>query len=300
MKAQVNTFEAAKESTNKVMFISFIVIGIILFIVSGKNFWNDVYSKTVSSYEVLNPNNGFANIGLIIVKKANNSRNEAISEYLTPLKPCCSKNIVQELEVEKMENFMSSNEMTAFQQALAAFNDVEEPELLVEDVFGAVETQTTQFEEVLENQAAFKTNAYLEELYAQKTSENLADAEIEWILEQYGVAETEDELEVEDWMTSNDKWNANTTVLSYFAEEETENKLEVEEWMTSSENWNENTTVLSYFAEAETENELEIEEWMTSNKNWNVESTLPAHLTERATEKPLNLEEWMVSENIWK
>ena len=50
MKAQVNEIIAAQEKSNKIMTISLILVGAVLFIVSGMNFWNDVIFNNENSF----------------------------------------------------------------------------------------------------------------------------------------------------------------------------------------------------------------------------------------------------------
>lgn len=65
--------------------------------------------------------------------------------------------------------------------------------------------------------------------------------------------ETEESLEIEDWMLNN--FNVNATI-----ETETEESLQVEDWMMN--NFNVNTF------EVETEKPLKVENWMLDEKNF--------------------------------
>jgi hypothetical protein len=69
--------------------------------------------------------------------------------------------------------------------------------------------------------------------------------------------ETEESLDVEDWMTNENTFNVN----SMYLEVETEESLEVEDWMT-----NENTFNVSFVEEIE--EPLEVENWMINDKNF--------------------------------
>ncbi|HKI89848.1 MAG TPA: hypothetical protein VKA38_12535 [Draconibacterium sp.] len=103
----------------------------------------------------------------------------------------------------------------------------------------------------------------------------------------YMETETEETLELEDWMT-NDNYFMPATISM---EEETESPMELKSWMTSD----------SYFGsfsnmfEVETEQPLELESWMT-NENYFSSSTVKF---ENETECPLNLENWMVEDKYW-
>jgi hypothetical protein len=103
----------------------------------------------------------------------------------------------------------------------------------------------------------------------------------------YMETETEEALELEDWMT-NDNYFVPATILM---EEETESPMELESWMTSD----------SYFGsfsnmfEEETEQPLELESWMTNEKYFSSNTIT----FENETERPLNLENWMVDDKYW-
>jgi hypothetical protein len=73
----------------------------------------------------------------------------------------------------------------------------------------------------------------------------------------------EPELEVEDWMVNESKWNEFET---YYATEFQEESLELQSWML-----NENTWGLSNFEYplTETEQDLMLENWMTNEVYWN-------------------------------
>lgn len=70
----------------------------------------------------------------------------------------------------------------------------------------------------------------------------------------------ETSLQLEDWMTNESYWNANTFYTADFALE-TETDLELESWMTSEKLWNNQETVV--------EEELTLENWMTDTEVWN-------------------------------
>ena len=78
--------------------------------------------------------------------------------------------------------------------------------------------------------------------------------------------------------------------------EETEEELEVENWMTNEINF----AVLSSFTVEETEEALEVEDWMTNCQNWEVEERFPVYLAVSETEDELNVEGWMVCSLVWK
>ena len=77
----------------------------------------------------------------------------------------------------------------------------------------------------------------------------------------YLVVETEEALELEDWMTN----EASFDVYSQYFQMEQEEALEVETWMTDESTFGHWTFQFS----EETESQLEVEDWMTSDKVWN-------------------------------
>lgn len=98
----------------------------------------------------------------------------------------------------------------------------------------------------------------------------------------YYTEETEESLEIENWMM--DEYSFGTFVTM---ETENESPLELEGWMTNDSYFN---NASEMFIE-ETENELEIEDWMLNENLFNAA---------REVESALELENWMLSENIWK
>ena len=96
----------------------------------------------------------------------------------------------------------------------------------------------------------------------------------------------ETSLQLENWMTDETVWNANSVYMIDFAQE-SETSLQLESWMTSENIWNSN-----YSFDTETEAGLELENWMTSEDIWKVEKT--------DVETGLKLESWMVDNEVWK
>jgi len=75
--------------------------------------------------------------------------------------------------------------------------------------------------------------------------------------------ETETILQMENWMTNENIWNTNATIMAEFIVE-TEASLELENWMTNSEVWNANSSIVE-----EVETGMIIEDWMINDKTWN-------------------------------
>ena len=69
-------------------------------------------------------------------------------------------------------------------------------------------------------------------------------------------------LQLENWMTDENMWNAGNTFLAGFANE-TETTLELENWMMTENIWESAIAIPT-----ETENKLQLETWMTNNEMW--------------------------------
>lgn len=91
--------------------------------------------------------------------------------------------------------------------------------------------------------------------------------------------------------------NAKGTETGFVSSHENvvEQQLEVEDWMVSDNFWN--ATELSTSFSLEAENALELEDWMTNEDNWKPESLV---IIQNATEKELSLDCWMVQDSYWK
>ncbi|MFW5830673.1 MAG: hypothetical protein ACOCVA_00390 [Prolixibacteraceae bacterium] len=103
---------------------------------------------------------------------------------------------------------------------------------------------------------------------------NLTTAGLKAILE----AETEEALELENWMTSEKHFE-----IFVHLEKEIEKPLELEEWMT-------NEALFSVKSASETDAPLNLESWMTDEKHFSSVYTF-----EPDSDKALELEEWMVN-----
>lgn len=100
----------------------------------------------------------------------------------------------------------------------------------------------------------------------------------------YLAEETEEALEVENWMT-----NTNNFYATVALEAETENAMELESWMTNANNFFSTVSL-----EAETEEKLEVENWMTNESNFYNTVSL-----ETEVEETLEVEEWMKSDSLF-
>ncbi|WP_167605300.1 hypothetical protein [Maribellus sediminis] len=75
------------------------------------------------------------------------------------------------------------------------------------------------------------------------------------------VVETEEALELEDWMTDEVRFD----VYSQYSLTEQEEALELEDWMIDESTFK----IWSFQLTVETESRLELEDWMTSDELWN-------------------------------
>ena len=98
--------------------------------------------------------------------------------------------------------------------------------------------------------------------------------------------ETEDALQLEDWMMNENNFSTNALV-----ETETESPMELESWMTDESIFDAHSAYL----EVETEDALKLESWMTNESNF----SNPTYQFTEATEKALELEKWMLNEDLF-
>ncbi|WP_346856772.1 hypothetical protein [uncultured Draconibacterium sp.] len=103
----------------------------------------------------------------------------------------------------------------------------------------------------------------------------------------YYAVETEEALELENWMTEADNFFASVNI-----ETAVDNSLELESWMTNESLFN---GMASYFT-VETEEALEVEDWMQNTQYFGVQ-TIEVELEE---ENALEVEAWMTDNKVWK
>jgi len=96
----------------------------------------------------------------------------------------------------------------------------------------------------------------------------------------YSEQETEETLNLEDWMTNESYFEENTL------ETETEDALKLEEWMTNENYFNSST----FLFDTETDRPLELENWMLNEDYFQ---------SAKNEEQPMALENWMIAENYW-
>ncbi len=99
---------------------------------------------------------------------------------------------------------------------------------------------------------------------------------------------TEETIELENWMTSNEVWNIKSA-------ESIETDLELENWMVNEDLWHKGESIS---IETVSEESLELENWMTNDQVWKTNTEVSVDL-EIEKEETLRVEDWMTSENIW-
>ncbi len=119
----------------------------------------------------------------------------------------------------------------------------------------------------------------------ENTAANMMDAST---LAAYMETETEETLELEDWMI-NDNYFTPATVSM---EVDSESPMELENWMTNDNYFGS----FSSMFEVDSERPMELKSWMTDGKYF-VSNVITF---ENETEKPLQLENWMVDNKFWK
>jgi len=121
----------------------------------------------------------------------------------------------------------------------------------------------------------------------------------------YLEADTEEPLNVEDWMVD----NTNSATI-FKLEAETESTLEVEDWMTKESKFGAFAAIL----ETATEEELNLEAWMTDENQFNINenkttgietkvntkvfSTNTFYYREVVNESKLLVEQWMINQEF--
>ena len=104
----------------------------------------------------------------------------------------------------------------------------------------------------------------------------------------YMETETEETLELEDWMI-NDNYFAPAAVSM---EVDSESPMELENWMTSDNYFGSFANMF----EIDTEEPMDLESWMT-DRSYFASNVITF---EDETEQPLQLEKWMVDNKFWK
>lgn len=74
----------------------------------------------------------------------------------------------------------------------------------------------------------------------------------------------ETEMEVEDWMVSENYWNKQTE--NYYLADYSESELQIENWMLDNQKWLNSNFEMPV---AEKDQELRVEDWMTNKRYWN-------------------------------
>lgn len=90
--------------------------------------------------------------------------------------------------------------------------------------------------------------------------------------------------------------NTGFNMSSEFFMVETENELELEEWMLDEVSFN----FMLMYSTAEAEESLEVEEWMLNEKCFGIQEIESTASYEKEIETELELENWMLADNVWE
>lgn len=324
MKTQVNKLKSEQAFSNKVVFFYLLIFGIIAFSTSGKNFLqsiSEVSENPSIHYYKNNPNSE-----LVSMFPANVNEREKISNwnYIIPLKAELSAKNGNKVEMGRLDEKIMNNSQEVYQQMLAMLANIEEPELQIEDILSQLDIQTATFKANKAIHLVQKQNAYLNEVYKQKTKKVRNEIEQSHQLNKLLLSENESELDIEIWMTDGNFWKL-------LAEENRDVKQSLSE-MYAKKNADvyeaiEMEMKLKNWGKIDSEEPLSVEAWMVKDLGNSPTPTLTLFKNEylsdlaktkiietdemieliRKTrccaiiekEEPLAVELWMISERCW-
>ncbi|MEN8115832.1 MAG: hypothetical protein ABFS16_02575, partial [Bacteroidota bacterium] len=296
----------------KVMLVSILVFGSILFIVSGKNFWESTFFQSEKSFGYFNQNK----LSAALINAETEARENSSIDFMESKEASFINESNQKLEVDKMKHYINVNKQVAYKEVINNLANVEEPEIEIKDFLSELKTQEEYFDGMNNNCYTGKSNDFLAALYEKKNNEIQRSIEAEWQAENYLAVENEDALEVEVWMKNggNVANNGNNN-FDYLAEQLAKKNSEILK----------NIEIESYL-KVEDEEPLALESWITGKGDVTEEKTmleenhlLAANLAGKnaevlkaiqfdclvkgclvlAVEEPLEVEDWMVDTKCW-
>lgn len=199
MKAQKNETHPLQSLSNRIMMVAILVFGSVLFVVSGKNYWQNTFYKTENTRSFYD-HKPFSNELLTLY--AETDRENTGMEPLVPIGASVYVTHHQNFELGKLKNFIDANDETVFHLMLNSLAETEEPEMLIEELLGEMKNRESGFNRLIDRYSMGETNVYLNDLYLQKNFEILNEIEKSWQAQNYARVENESSLEVENWMTS--------------------------------------------------------------------------------------------------
>lgn len=318
MKTQLDNLQNTHSLTNNLMFLSIIFLGLLLFIVSGTNFWMSTFTSTKSAFGHFNQNNSNSNYFLIDEKDSENEREDMRYYELKNLSSTISDGIDQKLEIDKMRQKINCNKQKAYAYVINSFTDVEEPEEFLESFKEELALQEKQFNNLNNNRYVIPTNDYLAELYKEKNNEIMAEIAMNYNNpEQYNI-EKEIPLELEPWF-----FGSNYKEIKEFG---IDRKLALKLAQKNTQMYTDIVAeeLLELYAAKEKEEVLKVETWIKEDvlkviplvsddqflalrlneKNYKIYEEIEFVQSVKGflaveNEEPLVVENWMVSERCW-
>lgn len=104
---------------------------------------------------------------------------------------------------------------------------------------------------------------------------HLSSTSVEAFSNMNAIAEADNTLEVENWMSNDNYWTGS----------EQDNQLSIEDWMSSENYWGVNES------KGASDSPLTIQSWMSSDNYW--------MSPEKVSDETLALENWMTSNKYW-
>ncbi len=314
MKTQVDKFKKEQALNNKIMLITILVFGGILFMAAGKNIGQEVILKSDFTTNTLET---------VSMHEEHTKKSEPVRyNYLVPLDATFSiEKEVAQPETAKLNQKVLNNNLATYKLALYALENEEEPELFLEEIMGRVNTQNESVIKENRNHFSSAINPYLNRLYKEKMDQIQAEIKMEESFKNRLATENERDLEMEVWMKAdniwkfspreNENWNKGLKAMLHSKMKEVDKAIEADRMLKS-------------YLILDAEEPLFVENWMINESN-STEYKVPknnflAALSERKMnetnemielicktkccgkleiEEPLALENWMVSESCW-
>ncbi len=297
MKTQVDKFESEQALNNKMMLLSLLAFGCILFIVSVTKLLQNTYSFSENSLGYLNQTP--ANMGLVVMYSENSNEDSDMPEFnfLPSINAELTVKNRQTLETDKLNEKLFENRQKAYQDMLYTLRDIEEPELFIEDILSQIKVQTKTMEYPADQVKSVNPNVYLNGLYKQKTDDIWDKIDKQKDIEELLALENESDLELESWMTECHYWKLTTKESNEFeqslAQSLAHKNAEVFAVLESER-------ISSQYAAIDTEEPLQVESWMTGTvDNMKVQKISEnTYLTEMLASK--NAEIYEITDLLWK
>ena len=210
MKTQTDNYYKIEAHTNKIMMVSILVFGIVLFFISGKNFIQNVFLNSENTQGTFNQNpNNIALIPLDDESTSDNNGLELNSQMLTDLAEIREP----EMELVDLSNSydkasFSENKYLAelYEQKNLEILEEIESNLLFQNYLVAENERELDVETWMTENEAWESNDQIngfEQNFAENAYGNMMK------MQEFLAAEDEGILETEEWMASNVAWEMN-------------------------------------------------------------------------------------------